>query len=238
MNQDASIPWGVDANKVLRSAADVPRGLACDCYCANCKSPLEACQGPIVRPYFRHTREACAGAGETALHLFAKETIREKPGDFALPGGIALGDIASVDLEPWLGDLRPDAVIAYAREPVAIEVWVTHETPAEKIAKYTICAVELDLRAYYGATVYDDAEWREIILHNAPRYWLRQPLCITDHEAAMQVEAALLAPPERLAVRPSTVSRSFIWADDSTPGERRQVISYSDWRGATFKPVS
>jgi hypothetical protein len=135
------IPWGLDTYGSLRSAVDVPRGLACACHCANCNGALEACKGEIVSPYFRHAKGACAGGGETALLLFAKKAIRTRAGDLVLPDKAWLGNVTSVDVEPWMGDLRPDAVVHYAREPVAIEVLVTHRTSQDKIAKYTIAAV-------------------------------------------------------------------------------------------------
>jgi hypothetical protein len=85
---------GLKDGKVVRvTDIDVANGLACNCVCLDCKSPLQAIkkEGNKYRPHFRHhsikkDREvlACKASEETAIHFYAKDII-EKVKSIVLP---------------------------------------------------------------------------------------------------------------------------------------------------------
>jgi hypothetical protein len=66
------------------SPAEVQKGLACDCICVACKSPLVARKGEIRIAHFAHHRDSdCPYAAEAAIHWMAKQMIAEKGSIFA-----------------------------------------------------------------------------------------------------------------------------------------------------------
>lgn len=65
---------------------DVQNGLECGCLCPACKSPLIARQGKRRIWHFAHVSEVdCDSAGETALHLVAKQTLKDLNGKIRFP---------------------------------------------------------------------------------------------------------------------------------------------------------
>ena len=65
---------------------DVQNGLDCGCLCPACKSPLIARQGKRLIWHFAHVSEVdCDSAGETALHLAAKQTLKDLNGKIRIP---------------------------------------------------------------------------------------------------------------------------------------------------------
>lgn len=180
---EIKLPFGLGINGRMISIGEVVRGLACECFCPQCKTPLVAVKGDVIRHHFRHHAEYdyCSGARETALHLFAKQLICETR-QLALPHD--LGPMRNAYQELWLEGIRPDVYANYDSEDVAIEIWVAHQVPAEKVKTYAerqITAVEIDLRNYRHTDADDDA-WREIILVSAAREWLVPPAEIREQE--------------------------------------------------------
>ena len=61
---------------------DVPSGLACNCKCPGCGRRMIAYKGKKKAHYFGHpgghSGPACASAGETALHKFAKRILNDR----------------------------------------------------------------------------------------------------------------------------------------------------------------
>ena len=61
------------------SIADVPSGLACNCFCAACQRPLVARKGSQRAHHFAHRPgDDCERAGETTLHRAAKQLLVER----------------------------------------------------------------------------------------------------------------------------------------------------------------
>jgi hypothetical protein len=177
----------------------VESGLACECICPECEGPLVAAKGEIYRHHFRHLAEraACWQAGESALHRYAKQLVCETldlgyprqyrgfQGEMFLVG---LGSLrsAAAEVDLYDGVIRTD-VLADFDEPVAVEFFVAHRVPTEKVqrfAQYGIAAMEVDLSLYHRVQNKSEAEWREIILHRAPRYWLYPPRAAREAEDA------------------------------------------------------
>jgi len=59
--------WGVD---------EVSSGLACDCVCPHCQTPLVAKKGKRNRHHFAHHKKIdCLGSAETILHILGKQIL-------------------------------------------------------------------------------------------------------------------------------------------------------------------
>lgn len=70
----------------LVHVSDVQNGLKCGCICPACKSPLIARQGKKRDWHFAHVSDVnCSNAGETALHLAAKQALKHLNGQIFIP---------------------------------------------------------------------------------------------------------------------------------------------------------
>jgi len=177
MSDIARIPFGRAPDGRMIAIDEVMRGLACECACPECRSALVACKGEMRRHYFRHHVELnrCQYPRETAIHLFAKQVICETL-ECRLPD-IDLGPIKSAKAEVSVGTIRPDVLAEYIVEPVAIEIWVAHRVPQEKIDvfdRHKLAAVEIDLRPYRFADL-SEGDWRNAVISEADRTWLYPP---------------------------------------------------------------
>lgn len=78
-NVDIKLPFGLK-NDVLVHICEITeeeRGLKCNCFCPGCKMKLNARLGNKNRHHFAHHNDNCKSALETALHLFAKDTLEK-----------------------------------------------------------------------------------------------------------------------------------------------------------------
>jgi hypothetical protein len=90
-----------------------------------------------------------------------------------LPDGIR--EILSAELEPTMGDVRPDVLITTKLGPVAIEIAVEHRTGDVKIARLAamgLPAVEIDISVYRGVLLTSE-ELKDVVLSEAARRWLK-----------------------------------------------------------------
>jgi hypothetical protein len=207
---EIKLPFGMLLTGRMVTVEEVERGIACDCVCPECKAPLVACQGQVMRHHFRHRSEqsTCVHARETSLHRFAKQIICED-GRLFLPDYehrddgmeyvVDLGSMRGARQEVWLDGIRPDVLADYRVEQVAIEVFVTHRVPLEKlrvITKRGLATLEIDLSNYRNVDA-SDPEWRQIIAERAPRTWLCPPRAV--REEIQRRERERLALMRRLA---------------------------------------
>ncbi|MBV1776013.1 hypothetical protein KSF73_09840 [Burkholderiaceae bacterium DAT-1] len=148
---------------------DVPRGLACECYCPACGHSLVAKKGNVKAWHFAHASGSdCASGAMTALHLAAQQMIKSES-KMMLPilsetySSRALNDalvsrtetqnerlihFEEVTLEKHLGDIRPDAIGIDEISRYFIEVAVTHfvdEEKRNKIILHNEPALEINL---------------------------------------------------------------------------------------------
>jgi hypothetical protein len=182
------IPFGQAADGRMVTVETVPQGLHCDCVCPECERALIAAKGDIYRHHFRHAADPCERGGETALHRFAKQVICETK-QLRLPRNV-MGAIVSATPETKTAGLIPDVLVEYdSGERLAVEIWVAHQVPDEKIGfynQYRLAAMEIDLRPYRFAH-YTQAQWTTLILETAERQWLSPPRVIREErEAAKQ----------------------------------------------------
>ena len=182
--------FGERPNGSLVHISEVPSGLACNCRCPNCGTPLVARRGEQLGHHFGHHNttgeRACAGGPETALHRFAKELLaaklafrlpplhRDGEGTARYAGGLYRFDGAI--LEQRLGTVIPDVIVRRADRDLFVEFHVTHACDATKIAKIAslgTAAIEVDLSSLSQNA--PRAELEAAILERAPRRWLHNP---------------------------------------------------------------
>jgi len=171
-----------------RHISKVANGLRCGCVCFGCERALVARNGgDVKRHHFAHQPDEvtanCATAGETALHILAKEIIARHR-RVTLPATSVLGidgktvevtaersiDLTDVRLEVVTGEVVPDvaATMPDGRR-IFIEIANTHLCRQEKIEKLDAMGVEvLEIRvSEYKDHSLDDLDG--IILDIAPR---------------------------------------------------------------------
>lgn len=171
--------------------SEVPNGAACGCICFGCKKQLIAKNGgdpSKVAHHFAHRAEDlvfdCVSAGETALHIRAKEIIAQHR-RVTLPAGSIRGidneqievspqrsvALTDVRLEAIAGELIPDvtATMPDGRR-IFIEIANTHPCSPEKIMKLDAMGVDVleIMVAGYRDVPLDELDY--IILDIAPRH--------------------------------------------------------------------
>lgn len=163
------VPFGLKNGRLV-GTDEVARGLACECNCPECGAALEAHKGTQMAHHFaHHIAGNCSYGLESALHLGAKQIIREER-RFAVP---ALNAVARafdkesgisrvarkalqsklIEFDSVVEEVTMDGVVAdiyavFRERPVIIEIAVTHFCDEEKIGRLAalgIPAIELDL---------------------------------------------------------------------------------------------
>lgn len=190
---------------------DATRGRACGLICPDCRGELIANKGEIKAPYFSHaSRIECDQAGETALHLIAKEII-EQSGKLRLPVAKVYGldgyeivrkaeevNFTRVEVEPFYPGFRPDVVgiKEVTRDGKAtahrllIEIFVTHKVDEEKLARLERngeTALEIDLSKVDRAISRE--ELADLLLTDADRTWLHHKV-VARRKAEIEDERA------------------------------------------------
>ncbi|MBO7558684.1 MAG: hypothetical protein J6T52_09350 [Bacteroidaceae bacterium] len=136
----------------------VPNGLKCRCFCPHCKSPLIAKNDGTVREHhFAHEAgKECRNAIESALHLLAKEIIKEEcaimlpesEGGLWPNGYVQLQDVAIEKYDSEF-NIKPDAEgILPDGQRLLIEFLVSHRVSTNKrqiIVDNNLLCVEIDL---------------------------------------------------------------------------------------------
>lgn len=174
--------------------AEAARGLSAGAICPICREPLVARRGPIKIDHFSHrSNSICAGAAETALHVFAKECLA-RHASLVLPPLVLQHrgltetvikaqpvqfDQVRLEEQPShhaSGRIKPDVLGIKAGRQLLIEIFVTHPVdPAKrrKIEQRNIAAIEIDLSRI--GPLEDQHELEHAILETAPRSWLHHP---------------------------------------------------------------
>lgn len=158
----SSIPpqllYALNADNKLVHIDSVPNGYECGCICPKCKGKLCAKNDGKVRVHhFAHNNdEKCEGAVESALHIMAKEVLKEilcihlpyKSCPFYNHNELIKLDSVDIEVADHEINLRPDIVGYYGDHKIWIEFKRTHAINKEKIAKIKaagIDCIELDL---------------------------------------------------------------------------------------------
>lgn len=194
------IPFGL-LNGRMVTPAEVPRGLACGCVCAECGGRLIAKHptSNIVKHFSHYHSESCAKGFETALHKAAKQVLLDKK-MVLLPSVSASAyrrdDISRIyvevpksipsrmiELDSVVDEARgyegiiPDIVATVGNKLLLIEIAVTHFVDQEKLDKLKalgLATLEIDLSESPEVPTMEDIE-RLVIYTGWNRDWLVNP---------------------------------------------------------------
>lgn len=230
--------FAVDNNDVVRHIDEVKRGLACECRCPVCDGPVMAKQGDVKGWHFAHVSGTeCQHAGETALHLAAKQLLINEKGlmvpqtivttSHQLPDGRE-GSATVTRPEMWLdlldvkdevsfGDVKPD-IVGYLSDAIMfIEIAVSHfidEQKAQKLGRAGVATLEIDL----SNVARSDTDWdslRNVVIESIEdKQWI-----IMLGQNSLESEARELAMNEALS-KPMPVHQH----PNGKPPEYRFVI--------------
>ena len=192
--QNAELLFGLKGDKIV-SVNDVEQGLDCGCFCPHCNSRLVAKKGSIRQHHFAHYEsDDCQHGPETALHLLAKQVIKEHEKvlmpshyeHYELKDSLGINhqnstyvkltitNLSQVEIEKPLEGYQPDVVaITEDGEPLDIEILVTHAVNEEKLALQTQTnrkMIEIDLSMLPRTSSYDDIVIAT--LYEAPRKFI------------------------------------------------------------------
>lgn len=163
-DKDIKLPYGIKDGKLIH-ISQVESGLACGCVCPSCSSKLVARKGKKVAHHFAHySGDLCPYATETALHLAAKEILRDNKritlpvvnvsfmlNHKSIESEIAKSkvyEIDSVRVEKKVGNIIPDLILEIGQRKLLVEVFVTNRVNNDKLKKIKelgISAIEIDL---------------------------------------------------------------------------------------------
>ena len=110
---------GIDKEGVTRFVGDVPRGLACGCFCEACASPLVAKRGEVNEWHFAHEasqeRPDCIVGAMNLLRRVAIESLRARE-SLALPAYRE-----TVQAEPSASKMSE--IVEWTSQPVIVRDW-------------------------------------------------------------------------------------------------------------------
>lgn len=197
--------YGMRANRSVH-VSELPAeegGARCNCVCPACEDPLIARRGDKLAHHFAHSSGAeCASAGETGLHLRAKELVAQTR-RVILPKLVAM-DSATVEsswygveadgraydkvvivqgpvqitldtaeLEQWAGGFRPDVTGTYRGRWLFVEVRVTHAVDKAKHAKIARAGVScLEINLSRIDVMIEPAALAEVLEDPASWHWI------------------------------------------------------------------
>lgn len=156
--------------------------------CLDCNETLNLRVPTRARRHFAHQPDSRC-AGETALHVYAKELL-ERDREFTFtPLVLRKGGIEVVVFEGGRFKLdhvvteidrpgfRPDAIATLTGQEYAIEFKVAHAVDGEKqskVAAVDLPMIEIDLNSLRSRQISAE-ELDEAILHSADRAWIHHP---------------------------------------------------------------
>lgn len=173
------IKYAIDktTNKVMY-IDNVPKGLPCNCVCAECGSDMVAVKGKLRKWHFRHHIDSdCRGGLETVIHKLAKEIIVNNS-QMALPSKTL--NYFNAKPEERFEGIIPDVSVMSDEKPVFMEIHVRHRCESAKEEFYKnrkLNSFEIDLsKVSYKTSV---KELEDLVLkqtHNKKFiYWEENP---------------------------------------------------------------
>ena len=206
---DIKLEFGLRDGKLIHISeiGQTEKGKKCNCTCPKCGKILVAKCGEKRKWHFAHdTVNDCkdATAQETAIHLLAKEIIRENhrirvPGlklskEQVVPKGFDVSAVAKVDIdlgisscmvnydsveiEKTIDDIVADAVIEVPGTICIIEIAVTHfidEKKRNKLKEIGRAVFEIDLRDLLKMSPTRDDMVKAVLEDETNRYWVFNP---------------------------------------------------------------
>ena len=200
--QEIKLPYGLK-NGELVHISEVEQGVACQCICPTCHSPLIARKGENNVHHFSHQNIGeCQGALETSLHLAAKKIFEQSQyivlplihmgfnyrgltqsgHNFSFYKSLVIFEeskyrIDKVLLEPKLQQIIPDIIVYIQNKPLLLEMYVTHaidRVKLQKIQQLGYATIEVNLSAHTRNFHYD--ELKEMLVETSARKrWVYNP---------------------------------------------------------------
>ncbi len=195
-----------DSKNNIQSIYKVQTGKNCNCFCPICNEPLIAknknkiskkplSHGQKMAHFAHESGSDCIGAGESALHLMAKEVLKEFK-TLMLPKliykGLELINKQSivfdkVELERRLNHKKswivPDSILYKNDKSLFIEFYKSHQTEDEKIEKIKNINIScLEINVNHIDPLKDDGEvnkdgLRKLLEHETEfKYWLHNSI--------------------------------------------------------------
>ncbi len=195
MKNKLPLTWGLGEGRLV-PIREARRGLACGCTCLACGAALQAKRGRSKTHHFAHYRATeCAGAVETALHRWAKDTLAQARRVWT-PPVIAYREDRPLQDGRWLsfsgsatevqrGALRADVLLRNGGDELSVECKVRHPVNEATIRQYVrlgLAALEIDLWAIFNELAAlgkaDDLEMlhQRLLGDHRHRRWLFHPL--------------------------------------------------------------
>lgn len=192
MSSCGSNTYGIHKETLERVHIEAAKnGLKCNCMCPACQADLIARnKGKKRAPHFAHASgTACKWAGETDVHLMAKEILSQKK-CLCFPAyngeahcvNLAMRDFESVTCEPFIDGKRSDCVCVWKDDDgheinIWVEIKVTHPVDDDKlelIKAQGITCIEIDLKQFANHHKLTD-DFEVAVLESAERVWLNAP---------------------------------------------------------------
>jgi len=190
-------------NGHIVSISDVEKGLACNCECIGCGSPLIARKGEIKAHHFAHHDGNQNNCNESILHKLGKQIIQDsnKVGIHPLIIEVSQKDVVGryhsktfndkkytlkfddVIPEKSTGSFQPDLTCTTGNHVIFIEIVVSNgvsDEKAEKIKEYGVPVLVIDLSELSAMSDFESI--KKSIIYDAPRYWVYH----SDHEKKQQ----------------------------------------------------
>lgn len=127
---------------------DVYNGAKCNCFCPVCGNSLIARHGAHNEHHFAHSNKMeCVTAPETALHLLAKEILKENK--VLVIYSEKIFEYENVELEKRINNIIADGVLKGVENDLIVEIVVTNPLSTEKkgiLRKIGIPVLEISLR--------------------------------------------------------------------------------------------
>lgn len=204
---EAHLTYGLK-DGILVHINNVENGLMCGCLCPKCGANLEAIQGEVRIPHFRHYKALeCSGAQMTALHIKAQNLIAEYK-RIMLPkfDGRIVKHISSIKyfnevvLEQNIIEdgtsLRPDCIAKNVGGELWIEIYVTHKVNRDKeteIRRRGVYCIEIDLSDFLSHQFSDSELYDRLFKDSGHRRWVVCPVYESEdakkvHERFKQIE--------------------------------------------------
>lgn len=127
----------VDANDQIRFVGDVPRGVACGCFCPTCRSPLVAKQGEKNSWHFAHEagqeRPECLVGSLNLLRRLAVERLAAMPEGLPLPPGTTTVSC----FEGWKR-FSESLELRWPVNQVRAQSWAPHSGYTQPVARFDL----------------------------------------------------------------------------------------------------
>ncbi|HAT3864082.1 TPA: hypothetical protein I8652_001671 [Legionella pneumophila] len=176
------LPFGLNEKNSIVHISNVDSGKNCNCICPSCHSSLIAAKGTKNQHHFKHaTTIECEGGLESAIHMAAKQIIKERK-QIRLPEYILTKEVLdskgkthpesktivekgkiisfdSVGEEQGISEMRADILAIARNHKLIIEIFYRHKVDdlkIEKIKAANISTIEIDLS---DLTPYDVKDW-------------------------------------------------------------------------------